>query len=97
MIQICYQFKRVIVIDLRSYRDPHNKGTGTPTVPVIAHSVPTLSRSIQLLIPAVQEGMKRGVCTNDHVPAITSITPVRSAFRHEGFSAETHASSAAIS
>jgi hypothetical protein len=61
-------------------------------MPVVPAAVSPASRLIELLILAIQKGIKRGVCLNQHTSAFPAVAAVRSAFGNKGLPAKAEAS-----
>jgi hypothetical protein len=59
--------------------------------------VGSVAGSIELLVLAIQKGVERAVCLNNHAAPSAAVAAVRSAFWHKGFSAKAEAPTAPAS
>ncbi len=64
---------------------------------VVPAAVSPAAGLIELLVLAIQKGIERGVCLNQHTPAFSAVAAVRPSLGHKGFPAEAEASTPSLS
>ena len=66
-------------------------------MPVVPAAVSSLAGLIELLVLAIQKGIERGVCLNQHTSAFPAVAAVRSALGNKSLPAKAEASTPPLS